>query len=141
VKAGSFSISIVSDISMVRDTVREILDFIRNRVCLREDMEYDIKLILNELLLNAIVHGNRHNRDKSVDIKVDILKDGKMQLAVNDQGEGFDYPSYRQRYPILNPERECGRGLNIIHRLSDEVRFNKKGNEVVVIKILDDQKA
>ena len=140
-QAGGFSISMVSDISIIRGTVSRVLGFIKSRVNLKEEMEYDIKLILNELLLNAVIHGNRYCRDKRVDIKLDILKNGKMMLAVNDQGEGFSYLSFQHRRPILDPEQEGGRGLNIIQALSDEVRYNKKGNRVTVIKTLDDKRA
>ena len=137
---------IYSDIiqSNAYEVVREIKT-IMERLMVTSDIDaekqFDIKVILSELLQNAITHGNGCDNDKKIYIDVWLQENSKvLSISVRDQGPGFD-PS-----PVLNlsgisgfnPENmdESGRGLLIVQNLCDYLEFNTMGNAVTVTKRL-----
>ncbi|RME05197.1 MAG: GAF domain-containing protein [Planctomycetota bacterium] len=93
-------------------------------------LEY-ISLVLREALLNAILHGNRSNPGKSVFISL-YLDDSKAHIQIRDEGEGFDTRRGVQDFRSLNQHSHHGRGLLLIQKYSDCVRFNEKGNEIYI---------
>ena len=91
---------------------------------------FDLKLILNELVINSVIHGNKCNRNKCVDLYLEIVGN-IIRIEVSDEGQGvnFDISSYK-------PEelKCCGRGLVIVNGLSDEVYIDK--NRVIAVKYM-----
>lgn len=124
-------------VDQVLDGLYDIIDFSD------ETLLFDIKVILNELLLNAVLHGNKGDRAKKVTVRASVEDGGSyLYLSVEDEGEGFNY-----REILSNAGKECfcfdclketGRGLIIAKSLSDKLMFNDKGNQVVVMKKLSD---
>ncbi|MBN1309395.1 MAG: ATP-binding protein [Chitinispirillaceae bacterium] len=92
-----------------------------------------MKIVLTELLVNAIVHGNRRDRTKRVSIGHTIDR-GRAVISVMDEGEGFD-PSILSD-PTLpeNLDRPWGRGLFIVRHYVDSITFNSTGNRVTIVK-------
>jgi len=103
-----------------------------------ESFLYDTKLILNELITNAIMHGNKCNEEKDVKIMVAILNEKYVFLSIRDEGEGFCYEKVAIKKEMDLSDCGClsenGRGMQIVRCLCDRVKFNKKGNKIVVIK-------
>lgn len=95
-----------------------------------------MKIVLTELLVNAIIHGNRRDPSKRV-VVGHIIKRKYATISVMDEGNGFD-PS-RVPDPTLpeNLERPCGRGIYIVRHYVESVSFNAMGNRVTVTKIND----
>jgi serine/threonine-protein kinase RsbW len=85
---------------------------------------------------NAIQHGNKLDRDKSVDICFDIKPD-QLAILVKDQGSGFqvdDLPNPLDPENLLKPS---GRGIFYIRSFMDEVEFralSQGGMEVHMVK-------
>lgn len=88
-------------------------------------------LVLRELLLNAVIHGNRNNKDKKVHWSITFLPQGGMEIAVEDEGKGFNYEKVEKLIPE-NPRSITKRGYMLIHALSSDVRFNQAGNQIRV---------
>jgi len=92
------------------------------------DVMFDIKLILNELIVNGALHGNHCIMSKCVSLTLEMLDD-KLRIEVEDEGNGINYDicSY-------NPKdlKTCGRGLVLVSGLSDE--FHVENNKVVSVK-------
>ncbi|NLL82434.1 MAG: ATP-binding protein [Tissierellia bacterium] len=92
------------------------------------DVMFDIKLILNELIVNGALHGNHCIMSKGVSLTLEMLDD-KLRIEVEDEGNGINYDicSY-------NPKdlKTCGRGLVLVSGLSDE--FHVENNKVVSVK-------
>jgi len=90
-----------------------------------------VRLAVNEAVTNAIVHGNKENPDKKVEI-IALKPEKKLQVSVQDEGTGFD------PYDIKNPTKEnkllndSGRGVFLIKEYADEVRFLKGGTKLVM---------
>ena len=81
---------------------------------------------------NAIVHGNKSSADKFVDITIEYKKD-KLKIKVKDQGMGFSPDKVPDPTIPENLEEVNGRGVFIMSRLADEIKYNKKGNAVTMV--------
>lgn len=93
-----------------------------------------IDLALREALVNAVVHGNR--RDPGKNVQVECYRTGKRQilLVVRDEGQGFD--PRRLEDPTLpqNLTRPTGRGIFLIRQFMDQVKFRDGGREIQMKK-------
>lgn len=124
----------------VSDTVSLILDYISLGHCVCEDVIFEIKVILNELIVNAVQHGNNCNDSKHTYVTFKII-DNYLYVSVMDEGSGFNHT----KTALINKDLDCvnnlycdhGRGLVIVRQLCDKIKFNKCGNKVAIIKNLD----
>ncbi|WP_235715943.1 ATP-binding protein [Acetivibrio cellulolyticus] len=132
-------LKIASELCNIRNSVNNIVGFIlESHGPLKEDTLFELKVVLNELLQNAIKHGNKEDSAKQVKIRTGISKN-YVYFIIEDEGEGFE------RNCIVRPEnltelcelKEGGRGLLIVRNLCDSVKYNFKGNKIVVLKSLD----
>jgi serine/threonine-protein kinase RsbW len=91
------------------------------------------ELLLREALTNAVVHGCQADPRRQVRCVL-RLKGRRLLIAVEDDGDGFDWRAARGNVADLP---ECsGRGMEILHKYANHVRFNGRGNVVVMIKRL-----
>lgn len=139
----SFSTKVPSDISVVCETVHDIICYVRKYYGdLAEENLFEIKVIINELILNAIKHGNKLDCSKFVKIKAGITRDDYMFLLIEDEGKGHSckcIPESKQSIIDINDVcnmKETGRGILIVKSLCDRLKFNEKGNKVVILKKL-----
>ncbi len=92
----------------------------------------EFKLVLRELLINAIEHGNRNQPDRIALCTIALLPGGDgavFKIEVTDEGEGFDHRSLDMSIP--EDERQVrNRGFAIINAFSRKIEFNETGNQV-----------
>src|SRR5580658_9428913 len=58
-----------------------------------EEDQHRIGMAVRECMVNAVVHGNRYNRNKKVRVRVSVerLEQGaRLAIRIADQGEGFE---------------------------------------------------
>jgi DNA-binding response OmpR family regulator len=122
----------------------------------------DLQLVLSELLLNAIEHGNleisgeekrqaimadqfaalvRARRShpvwgqRRVDIELSVdQKAGELSCCIRDEGKGFDWRALPQE---IKPEHLLlphGRGVLLSRLMVDRLEYNEKGNAVILVK-------
>ncbi len=95
-----------------------------------DDKELEIETSLREAVANAIKHGCCGDATKSVRCSVAFETTGAILIVVSDPGKGFD----PQTIPDPTSEERLfddhGRGIYLINRLMDEVRFEKNGAEI-----------
>lgn len=102
----------------------------------KKDDNFDIKLCVEEAVRNAIVHGNRS--DKKLPVKISYwMKDGRINIEVEDRGNGFDHKRIPDPTKGENISRNSGRGVYLIRKLMDEVEYNDIGNKVRMAKRLE----
>ncbi|MEB3333672.1 MAG: ATP-binding protein [Cyanobacteriota bacterium] len=90
----------------------------------------DVQLGLQEVLVNAVRHGNGCDPCKCLRVRR-ILTPHWVIWQVQDEGPGI--PSHARRPPLpANPEAVTGRGLFIIHHCFDDVRWSRRGNRLQV---------
>ncbi len=126
--------SVPSDLCEVHRVSSETLSFLKP-LALNEGTLFDIRLCLEEALINAMKYGNQLKKELKVRLSVEY--DAKeVRLTVEDQGPGFDPKKIKDCTERDNILRGHGRGLHLIHRLMDEVKYNSKGNSILMVKSL-----
>jgi anti-sigma regulatory factor (Ser/Thr protein kinase) len=86
-------------------------------------------IILRELMVNAITHGNKGNAASSVNVLLERVKSNEFKIVVEDMGSGFNYAAIDTCIPD-NPRSISNRGYVLIKAYSDRFEFNDKGNRV-----------
>lgn len=94
-----------------------------------EDAQYCLRLALDESMANAIVHGNRMDETKDVQVTVIPFPD-KIEISVSDEGCGFNCDQLPDPRNEDNLQKPNGRGIFLIREFSSEVSFNEKGNQI-----------
>jgi anti-anti-sigma factor len=92
---------------------------------------FDVKLLLREALLNAVLHGSRGDPLRQVSLSL-AAADGCLTAIVADQGPGFDWRTAKASPPP--PEATSGRGLTILTLYADDMRYNAAGNQLTLTK-------
>lgn len=96
----------------------------------------EIRLGLQEALVNAAKHGNNLDPSKTVLVQFSIVAD-QYWWIISDQGSGFEPPQCcnpGSPEHLPDDEGECGRGLYILHQIFDQVQWNKQGTELRLCK-------
>ena len=121
--------SICSDLEDIKIVIQDVINKLRY-IIKDEDLIFDIRLILNELVVNSVIHGNKCSEGKTVELYLE-LQGNALKIEISDEGQGIDY-DIRSYDP--KDLKCCGRGLVIVNGLSDE--FHIKKNKVEVIKYI-----
>ncbi len=121
--------TIKSDLYNVKITMEDIIKQLC-KIIKDESLLFDIRLILNELIVNSVLHGNNCDTNKLIRLLLEIY-DGRIKIEIVDEGCGFIYD--KNDYNPLELKC-CGRGLVIVDGLSDEFYVDK--NKVISIKYI-----
>lgn len=118
-----------SDIEEIASVVLNIIKKL-NTIETDENLLFDIRIIMNELLINGCEHGNCYDQKKKIDLAV-LINERKIRIQVNDQGDGVKYQLVDYR-----PESFCssGRGLRIVEKLSDELIIQNNSVTAIINK-------
>ena len=84
-----------------------------------------------EAVNNAILHGNKLNPDKIVDIEISFKSD-QLNITVTDEGPGFSPEKVPDPTIPQNIEALNGRGIYLMSHLADNIKYSKKGNSVTM---------
>ena len=97
-----------------------------------EDYYGNILIAVTEAVNNAINHGNKADEKKQVDVVFEKINLNTITFTIRDQGIGFDPDAIPDPTAPENIEKPNGRGIFLMKQLSDTVKFNDKGREVVL---------
>jgi len=89
------------------------------------------ELLLREALTNSVVHGASEDPRRKISCVFRARK-CRLLIAVKDDGEGFDWREAFNRK--VDAGDVHGRGIEILRRYANSVRFNPSGNSVTLIK-------
>lgn len=103
----------------------------------RRELAYHLNLVLTESLANAICHANESDPEMEVKVSISATEE-KITVRVFDQGPGFDLKAIADR-KCKDHYDEGGRGIQIIHKLMDEVSYSQEQefNVLEMKKILE----
>ena len=87
-----------------------------------------IELGLHEALVNAVVHGNLSNPNKVIRVRR-ILTPNWFVWQIQDEGLGI-VKNKREISLPLKIDANSGRGIYLIHKCFDDVRWSPKGNRL-----------
>lgn len=125
---GVMEMVLESNLAGIERVVEETESFLESRIA-DEDLKYNVVLLATEAVTNAIEHGNKLDPAKQVIYRLEVHQ-RKVELVVEDQGEGFDPDSMEDPRESKNLLREGGRGLLFMESLADDVRFEAEGRRV-----------
>lgn len=95
------------------------------------DIYGNMLIAVTEAVNNAIVHGNKLDRNKQVNVVVEST-DESLSFTVKDEGVGFDFDHLPDPTAPENIEKENGRGIYLMRSLSDDVCFTGNGSVVTI---------
>lgn len=81
---------------------------------------------------NAILHGNKLDESKDVNIHF-LWEDDRLELIVKDQGKGFNFNDIPDPTEPGNVEKVNGRGVFLMEKLSDDISFWDNGSRVNLV--------
>ena len=120
-----------------------VLDRLMTQVPRRWQAE--VRLGLQEALVNAVKHGNHLDPHKVISVRYKALGN-QYWWVIEDQGGGFDFnhrcsptcePTVVEAVETVEKDcavSDCGRGLYILHQIFDEVRWDRGGRELHLCK-------
>tara|TARA_Y100001970_G_C13754126_1_gene612462 strand:+ start:102 stop:491 length:390 start_codon:yes stop_codon:yes gene_type:complete len=119
-------------IPSIKENVSVVESFIENigeKIRIEEAIYGNVLVSVTEAVNNAIVHGNKEDKNKKVRLG---LKQNKksVRFIVEDEGMGFDHNTLPDPTNPKNLEKVKGRGIFLIKSLSDKTTF-KQGGRVV----------
>jgi anti-sigma regulatory factor (Ser/Thr protein kinase)/CheY-like chemotaxis protein len=131
-------------------TANRLLQFYREASDLPDAETEEVATAFREILMNAMEHGGKF--DPSQHVEVSYVRTRRMVLCrVKDPGQGFSLEEI-QHSAIANPDddpfkhmetreaqgkRPGGFGILMATKLVDDLIYNEKGNEVLLVKYLD----
>lgn len=109
--------------------LENLIEQIADKHNISEDTFANMMTCLNEIAINAIVHGNKLDESKKVIVNAEV-EPKRIIWTITDEGEGFDYEHLPDPTAVENLENLTGRGVFIVKQLADQCIFNATGNEV-----------
>lgn len=128
---GRFQIEIPSILDNLR-MVESFIDNAKDSLEITDEIYGNIVISLTEAVNNAIVHGNRADKNKVVKLSLEVEEQG-LKFTVEDEGPGFDQDTLPDPTSPENIEKVTGRGIFLMKHLSDEVSFSDSGNAVELV--------
>ena len=131
-------------------TADRLMQFMHEVADLPEPERDAVATAFREILMNAIEHGGHFRSDQYVEISY-VRAKHMVMCRVKDPGEGFTLDEIKHA-AIANPQddpvrhmayreaqglRPGGYGVLLVRKLVDELIYDQKGNEVMLVKYLN----
>ncbi|MCW6038589.1 anti-sigma regulatory factor [Spirulina subsalsa FACHB-351] len=105
------------------------------------EWQAEIRLGLQEALVNAAKHGNKLDPSKTVSVQFSVTEN-LYSWVISDQGSGFsptctcpNHEHWPEPEDLLPPEDfDHGRGLCILYQIFDHVHWNRGGTQLRLSK-------
>jgi DNA-binding NarL/FixJ family response regulator len=132
------------------NTAERLIQFMHEIADLPETEADAVGLAFREILMNAIEHGGQFRADQYVEISY-VRAKHMVMCRVKDPGEGFTLDEI-DHAAVANPEedparhlafreakglRPGGYGVLLAQKLVDELIYDQKGNDVLLVKYLN----
>ena len=101
-----------------------------------DDDAFGIDMGVREALANAVIHGNKLDESKLIEINVTKSPDS-LEISVHDQGQGFNPETISDPTKEENILKSSGRGIFFMRNFFDEVDWSispEGGTTVRMIK-------
>jgi serine/threonine-protein kinase RsbW len=126
------SIDFCSCLNKAREVEQQIINACQKHHFSETDI-FAIRLALEEALVNAVKHGNKLDPKKTVKVQYHI-NDQRADIAIEDQGAGFNPAELPDPTADENLEMCSGRGILLMRAYMSSVVFNPAGNKVTLTK-------
>ena len=127
-------VAIRNDLLLAREQiVKPILAVAGRKGYCSQDL-FAVRLALEEAVNNAYKHGNCRDPEKTIRVKWAVDRHAVV-ICVADEGGGFDPAKVPDPRTDENREKPSGRGLMLMKAYMSDLDFNRKGNEVRMVKV------
>lgn len=117
--------SLKTNVQLVEKYIDEICQFYN----IGEENYGNILVAVSEAVNNAICHGNRLDPSKSVKFFYET-KDFNLCFIIEDEGDGFNSDTLPDPTDPNNISSPNGRGVFLMKKLSDDIKFLNDGRRV-----------
>lgn len=135
-------------------TANRLHQFVREFLDLPESDEDKVATACREMLLNAMEHGGKFDPERRIEIGY-IRARRVVLIRIKDPGQGFslkenldtaannpsDDPLRHMKHREAQGLRPGGYGILVAKNLVDELFYVEKGNEVLLIKYISDERS
>ncbi len=124
-------LSIPSNVLEIDLAIVRIIEEITKEKSLGDEDVWKVYTALYESMINAVEHGNKFDVQKRVTVIYRIFEDW-IAFRIRDEGIGFKYnriPNPLDEENILKPS---GRGVYMVKKMMNKIRFNRVGNEITM---------
>lgn len=111
-----------SHIAAVAEAAAAVSEFL-NRQGIGEDVAFGVDLAVREAVTNAVVHGNKLDEAKVVEVKLRNTPEA-FEISVHDQGPGFNPNDVPDPTKDENLLKTSGRGIFFMRNFMDEVDWS-----------------
>ncbi len=118
-------IEFVSEIINI-NKAEKFVEEINEEYNLSEKVFGNILISVTEAVNNAMLHGNKLDKTKTVTLEYQLTKKD-ITFKVSDEGQGFDFENIPDPTLPENIEKSHGRGVFLVKNLSDEIEFLNNG--------------
>jgi anti-sigma regulatory factor (Ser/Thr protein kinase) len=140
-----FEKTINSSIYEVKLLITEALRYVDTLGDYSDEKRANVRLIISELLVNALYHGNKNNNIKKIKLTIQPAKRDHILIQVEDEGRGLNTKILRAKKNMTRKARpaldESGRGLLLINQLSGNVFTKREGKRVCTKINMKDREA
>ena len=109
--------------------VEKLVDELSSEFNISADVYGNVLIAALEAANNAILHGNKLDESKYVNIFVK-MESHILRIKIDDEGNGFDYKNVPDPTAPENIENVNGRGIFLMEKLSDRIEFTRNGATV-----------
>lgn len=123
-----------SRIAAINDAASATAEWIRS-LGLNDDAAFGVDLAVREAVTNAVVHGNRQDEAKAVEVSLKSTP-GAIEITVRDNGDGFDAESVPDPTDRENILKTSGRGILFMRTFMDEVEWSRHPEGGTVVRLI-----
>jgi serine/threonine-protein kinase RsbW len=125
--------TLCGDVEQVGPVISDLMAKVRECGVIR-DHEFEVEVALLEAVANAVKHGCGGDPGKRVSVQVSCDAVQGLRVEVRDPGPGFDPDDLPNPVDEANLLGTSGRGVFLIRRLMDDVRYEDNGATLIMIK-------
>ena len=107
---------------------------VARRAGFTDDALFGIDMAVRESVTNAVLHGNREDESKTVEVGFHNSADG-LRITVRDRGEGFDPGQVADPTDPQNLLKASGRGILFMRTFMDDVRWERHPQGGMVVSM------
>jgi serine/threonine-protein kinase RsbW len=120
------------------DKLEELVISEAGKAGFEDDDQHQIGMAARECAVNAVVHGNRYNKNKQIHLEIQRSPQA-LTIVIGDEGDGFSMSDLPDPLAPENLLKQSGRGLLLIRAFMDEFDLHPReggGTEVKLVKNL-----
>ena len=126
-------LSLPSRVESINDATQAAAEAAR-RAGLGDDALFGIDMAVREAVTNAVLHGNRQDEAKPVEISFSQGA-GEFVVTVRDRGEGFDPETVADPTAAENLLKASGRGILFMRTFMDSVEWTRHPEGGTVVRM------